>query len=549
MKIALAQVNPIIGDFTGNGNIIRDYAQKAKDLSCDLIIFPELAVCGYPPRDLLERKSFLKACQSTILALVQDIQGIGVILGFVDSTPDAPGKHLANGALLFEDGKILETVHKRLLPTYDVFDETRYFTPGAKAETFAYKGCNLGLTICEDAWNDGDFFPDQAYEWDPVKSLVEKGADLIINIAASPFYAGKRALRGDLMSHLAKKHGVPCVYVNQVGGNDHLLFDGASTAHNADGTKAARAREFEEDLVTFDTATNQGDVHPVCQSETESIAQALAMGVGDYVRKCGFSKAVVGLSGGIDSALTIAAAAEALGPENVLGVFMPSEYTSQQNYIDTQAIAHNLGCGYEVVPITPIFGSFLKSLDSFCDKDNPGVTEQNLQARTRGTILMAYSNKTGAMVLSTGNKSEVAVGYCTLYGDMCGGLSVISDLPKDMVYEVSRFYNREREIIPESILTKAPSAELKPDQTDQDDLPPYEVLDAILHAYIEDLKDPEEIVAMGYDSEMVRDVVRRVIRNEYKRRQAAPGLKMTSKAFGEGRRYPLAQRFKDQDGL
>ncbi|MBI9076587.1 MAG: NAD+ synthase [Desulfatibacillum sp.] len=548
MKIALAQINPIIGDFIGNGNKIRAFALRAKNLSCDLVIFPELSVCGYPPRDLLERKSFIRACQKATQSLVDDILGIGVILGFVDQLAEAPGKPIANGAMLFEDGKILEVVHKRLLPTYDVFDESRYFSPGAKAEPFAYKGHNIGLTICEDAWNDLDLFPVQAYDWDPVQTLAEKKADLLINIAASPFHAGKRAIRGNIMAHLAKKYHLPCVYVNQVGGNDHLLFDGTSTAHTPGGTLAALAGEFEEDLVTFDTSTGQGDIHPVCENEVESLARALVVGVGDYVRKCGFSKVVVGLSGGIDSALTLAAAAKALGPENTLGVFMPSEYTSQQNFTDTKELADNLGCGYEIVPIMPIFEAFLTSLSSFCDKENFGVTEQNIQARARGTILMAYSNKTGAMVLSTGNKSEVAVGYCTLYGDMSGGLSVISDLPKDMVYAVSRYFNREREIIPESILTKAPSAELRPDQKDQDDLPPYEILDPILHAYIEDLKDPEEIVDMGYDRDVVEDIVRRVVRNEYKRRQAAPGLKLTSKAFGEGRRYPVAQKFKDQDG-
>ena len=546
MKIALAQINPIIGDFQGNGSKIRDFAQKAKDLSCDLVIFPELSVCGYPPRDLLERKSFVRACQNAVQSLVDNIGGIGVILGFVDRVVGVPGKPIANAAMLFEDGRILEVVHKRLLPTYDVFDESRYFAQGTKAEPFRYKGRSLGLTICEDAWNDRDLFPEQLYEWDPVQTLAEKKADLIINIAASPFHAGKRAIRGNIMAHLSEKYHLPFVYVNQVGGNDHLVFDGASTVHTPGGTLAARAGEFEEDLVIFDTATGQGDIHPVCESEVESLARALTVGVGDYVRKCGFSKVVVGLSGGIDSALTLAVAAWALGPENTMGIFMPSEYTSQQNFTDTKELACNLGCGYEIIPIMPVYEAFLSSLSSFCDKNDFGVTEQNIQARTRGSILMAYSNKTGAMVLSTGNKSEVAVGYCTLYGDMNGGLSVISDLPKDMVYHVSRFFNKDREIIPESILTKAPSAELRPDQTDQDDLPPYEVLDPILHAYIEELKDPEEIIAMGYEPEMVRDIVRRVIRNEYKRRQAAPGLKLTSKAFGEGRRYPVAQRFKDQ---
>ncbi|WP_028313647.1 NAD+ synthase [Desulfatibacillum aliphaticivorans] len=547
MKIALAQINPIVGDFKGARSKIQEFAQKAKNLSCDLVIFPELSVCGYPPRDLLERKSFIRACQNTVQSLLDDIHDIGVILGFVDRVGGAPGKPIANAAMLFEDGNILEVVHKRLLPTYDVFDESRYFAPGGKAEPFMYKGMNIGLTICEDAWNDKDLFPEQLYDWDPVQDLADKKTDLIINIAASPFHAGKRAVRGNIMSHLAKKHRLSCVYVNQVGGNDHLIFDGASTVHTPGGDLAALAGEFEEDLVTFDTETGKGDIHPVCESEAESLAKALVTGVGDYVRKCGFSKVVVGLSGGIDSALTLAVAAEALGPENTYSIFMPSEYTSQQNYTDTKELADNLGCPYEIIPITPIFETFLSSL-SFCNKEDFGVTEQNIQARTRGSILMAFSNKTGAMVLSTGNKSEVAVGYCTLYGDMNGGLSVISDLPKELVYEVSRYFNKDREIIPESILTKAPSAELRPDQTDQDDLPPYEVLDPILHAYIEDLKDPEEIIAMGYEEKIVRDIVRRVVRNEYKRRQAAPGLKLTSKAFGEGRRYPVAQRFKDQDG-
>lgn len=546
MKIALAQINPIIGDFKGNIAKIVDFAEKAREKSCDLVVFPELAVCGYPPKDFLERNSFLQACQDSLEKIMKSVNGIAVILGTVEKIPESKGKSLGNAVLLFEDGNLLHKAHKRLLPTYDVFDETRYFAPGDSADVFSFKGLKLGLTVCEDAWNDQDFFPAQTYDWDPVQSLASAGANIIINIAASPFHEGKRDYRGRMMSHIAKKHGVHFIYVNQTGGADHVLFDGASSVHGPKGDLAARACEFEEDMIVYDAASGVGDMHSVSESNAEAVENALAMGVGDYVRKCGFSKVVVGLSGGIDSALTLAIAAKALGPENALAVFMPSDYTDSQNFTDTKELCKNLGCPYEVVPIAPVFERFLSSLSSFCDRERHGITEQNLQARIRGTILMAYSNNSGAMVLSTGNKSESAVGYCTLYGDMNGGLSVISDLPKALVYEVSRSINRNGEIIPASIIDKAPSAELKPDQKDQDDLPEYEVLDPILHAYLEEFKDPDEIVAMGYKPEVVNDIIRRVMRNEYKRRQAAPGLRITAKAFGEGRRYPVAQRFKDE---
>ncbi|MFP4476575.1 MAG: NAD+ synthase [Desulfatibacillaceae bacterium] len=543
MKIALVQLNTVIGDFTGNVAKLVEAANKARDMECDLAVASELALCGYPPRDLLERTDFIRACTRHFEDLVASVHGIGMVCGFVDASHEAPGELLNNAAALFEDGKVLHVAHKRLLPTYDVFDERRYFSPGEEAVAFPYKGRKLGLTVCEDAWNVPHFFPKPLYKWDPVEALVRNGADLVVNIAASPFHAGKRRLRQNLMAHIARTHGVQALYVNQVGGNDSLLFDGASTAHGPDGELLAQAGEFVEDLVCFDTETGRGELREVPESDVEAVYDALIMGVRDYFAKCGFTNAVVGLSGGIDSALTLCIAIESLGPKNLATIFMPSDYTSRDNFRDTQELADNLGVAYNVVPITSIYKAYLRELGG--SAKNPGVTEQNIQARIRGNILMAHSNRHGALVLSTGNKSELAVGYSTLYGDMAGGMSVISDVPKKMVYELCRHINREREIIPQNILDKAPSAELKPDQTDQDDLPPYDILDGILAAYVEDHKEPREIVEMGYDKDQVADVVRRIRNNEYKRRQAAPGLKITPKAFGEGRRYPIAHKYRE----
>jgi NAD+ synthetase len=543
MKIAIAQINPIIGDFRHNFEKITSFADRAKSLSCDLAVFSELVISGYPPRDLLEKRDFVDANLAWLDRLVSSVQGIGMICGFADRNPRDEGNPLYNSALLFEDGKKLHQTQKRLLPTYDVFDEARYFEPGTDFSVYAYKGRKIGLTVCEDVWNDKDIFQRRFYHLDPVSLLVQNGADLLLNVSASPYHVGKREFKWNMLASIAKKYKMPLVSANQTGGNDSVVFDGISTAFDPDGNMAARAKDFEEDLVIFDTETLKGDIHAVSDSDMASVLKALITGTRDYLRKCGFSKAVIGLSGGIDSALTAYIAAEALGRENVLTVFMPSRYTSRENYEDTQKLADNLCLKYKVIPIDDIFKAFLNVL-SPAFNDDPGITEQNIQARIRGTLLMGISNRDGSLLLSTGNKSELAVGYCTMYGDMNGGLAVISDVPKTMVYEISHFINREKELIPARIIEKAPSAELKPDQTDQDDLPPYNVLDSILKGYVEELKPPAELVKAGFDKNLVKDVVSRINRNEYKRHQAAPGLKVTSKAFGYGRRYPLAQRYE-----
>lgn len=543
MKIALAQINPTIGDFSLNTEKILAAAEKARRQPCDLVVFSELAISGYPPRDLLEKKGFVEDNLVYLRKLVQSVKGIGVICGFVDKNPSRAGNPLYNSAALFDNGTILHQAHKRLLPTYDVFDERRYFEPGREYSSFPYKDCRIGLTICEDIWNDREFFPRQLYSIDPVEMVVKEGANLLINIAASPYYAGKREFKREMFSEIAKKYGVPLLYVNQVGGNDSVLFDGISLAFDSKGKIVARARDFEEDMVIFDTNTQEGEIHPISQSDTESILSALIMGTRDYVWKCGFSRAIVGLSGGIDSALTACIAARALGKESVVAIFMPSQYTHEENFEDSKQLAVNLGIRLFQVPIEGILEHILEELSPLLNDVTTEVTGQNIQARIRQIILMALSNKFGYLLLSTGNKSEVAVGYCTLYGDMSGGLAVISDVPKTMVYKIARLINKEKEVIPERILQKAPSAELKPNQLDKDDLPPYEVLDGILKAYIEDNKAAEEIIGMGFETSVVKDIIRRVDRNEYKRQQAPPGLKVTTKSFGYGRRFPIAQRY------
>jgi NAD+ synthase (glutamine-hydrolysing) len=552
MKIAIAQINPIIGAFKYNFEKMKHFADQAIKLQCDLVVFSELVITGYPPRDLLERRDFVDANLACLEQLLSAIRGIGVICGFVDKNPAGKGKPLYNAAILFEDGNIIHKVRKELLPTYDIFDERRYFEPGRKNLPCLYKGHNIGLTICEDAWNDKDLFQKRIYAHDPVAKTVQAGADLVINIAASPYYLGHDAFRQNMFTFMAKKYRVPIIFANQVGGNDSILFDGSSSVFGKNGKVTVRASDFAEDVLSFDSKTLQADkdsIRNISQSDTESILKALVMGTHNYVTKCGFSKVVIGLSGGIDSALTACIATKALGHENVSVVFMPSPYTSKENFEDTQALAANLGVVLTTIPIEGMFREFLQYLSPAFKDIAPDITEQNIQARIRGTILMALSNKHGALVLSTGNKSELAVGYCTLYGDMTGGLAVISDIPKTMVYDLAHFINQEKELIPQRIITKAPSAELKPDQMDQDDLPPYDILDAILKEYIEEVKGIEEMVQMGFDRMVVEDVIFRVDRNEYKRHQAAPGLKVTSKAFGYGRRYPLAQRYTGKSQL
>jgi NAD+ synthase (glutamine-hydrolysing) len=543
MKIALIQLNPLIGDFRRQFERIVHACEQAKSKGCDLALCPELALCGYPPRDLLERKDFVDANRNCLEKLMRTVQGIGVICGLVDTNPDATGNFLYNSAVLFENGRVLHQVNKQLLPTYDVFDERRHFEPGQPSHPFAYKGLRIGLTICEDAWNDKDVFKRRRYARDPVTQLTQDGVDLLINISASPFHQGKRKFRDGMLSGLARKHKVPLVFVNQVGGNDHILFDGASAVFDTDGGVVARCADFREDEIVFDAAIGQGDLHAVSESDPQAVLQALIMGTRDYVVKCGYRKAVVGLSGGVDSALTLYIAAHALGSDNVAALFMPSRHTSRDNYEDTRQLVENLGVAYSVIPIDRVYDDFVHLL--LPDGPSPlvSLTEQNIQARARGTLLMGVSNRDGCLVLSTGNKSELAVGYCTLYGDMNGGLAVISDVYKTMVYDICRLINATAVVIPPRILEKAPSAELKPNQTDQDDLPPYEMIDAILKGYIEEGCSADELIASGQDRRMVEDIISRIDKNEYKRQQAPPGLKVTAKAFGEGRRYPIAKRF------
>jgi NAD+ synthetase len=542
MKIALAQFNPTIGDFEGNSARIIDLAREAKSRGAELAVFSELCLCGYPPQDLVERPSFAERNQMELGRLAAVIP-LPSIVGYVGKAMDDTGKPVANSAALIAGGRILFEQRKMLLPTYDVFDETRYFQPAHTQHIFPLSEETLGITICEDCWNDPNFWPQRLYKKDPVAELVGKGSTVLLNLSSSPYTLEKRELRHDMLRAIAVKHRRPVVYVNQVGGNDSLIFDGSSVAFMPDGRVAALAKSFEEDLVLVDTATGAGDIREQPATEIESILRALVLGTRDYVRKCGFRKVVVGLSGGIDSALVATIASEALEPANVLGVGMPGPYSSEGSLRDARQVAKNLGIEFLVLPIGNTFDCYRKTLAATFEGLPEDVTEENLQARIRGNLLMALSNKSGSLVLSTGNKSEVAVGYCTLYGDMAGGLAVISDVPKTMVYELAKFANREREVIPGETLAKAPSAELRPNQTDQDTLPPYEVLDRILKAYVEDLLTPSEIAdQFGYSLDLVRSVARRVDQNEYKRKQAPPGLKVTSKAFSVGRRFPLAQK-------
>jgi NAD+ synthase (glutamine-hydrolysing) len=543
MKIALAQFNPTVGDFEGNRARILAMAREAKTGGAELAVFSELCVCGYPPQDLIERPSFVARNQQELVCLAKEIP-LHSIVGFVGKAQDDTGKPVANSAALIAPGKILFEQRKMLLPTYDVFDETRYFQPAHTQYPFPIGSETLGITICEDSWNDKSFWPERLYARDPVAELVAKGSTVILNLSSSPYTLGKRGLRQDMLGAVAKERGVPVVYVNQVGGNDSLIFDGSSMAFAPDGRVAARAKSFDEDLIFFDSATGNGDMRPSMDDEFEAAYQALVLGTRDYMRKCGFRKVVIGLSGGIDSALVAALATAAVGKENVLGVSMPGPYSSAGSVRDAKQLAVNLGIELITLPITETFESYQRALAGTFAGRGEDVTEENIQARIRGNLLMALSNKFGSLVLSTGNKSELAVGYCTLYGDMAGGLGVISDVPKTMVYDLARFINRTKEIIPQATMTKPPSAELRPNQKDSDTLQPYEDLDRILKAYVEDLQSPEQIAEECLlPLDMVRSVALQVDRSEYKRKQAAPGLKLTSKAFSVGRRFPLAQKF------
>jgi len=546
MKIALAQFNPTVGDFDGNSSRILNLAEQAKRLGADLAVFSELCICGYLPLDLLERPAFIQRNLDTLsrVAAQMPLPAIVGYAGRVNPDLQRAGKSIANKAALIHEGRIVFEQSKMLLPTYDVFDESRYFQPGDKQYVYGLGQEQLGITICEDVWNDKTFWASPMYARDPVSELISRGTSVLINISASPFTMDKRFLRLGMLRSIALHHKRPVIYVNQVGGNDSLIFDGASVAFTPTGKIAAQAKAFDDDLVLFDTVTGQGDVHDQPSDELAYAHQALVIGTRDYVRKCKFSKAIVGLSGGVDSAVVAAIAVAALGTANVLGVSMPGPFSSEGSKTDAQALARNLNIEFLTIPIGQVFEAYKHALEpAFADRP-PDTTEENIQARIRGNYLMALSNKFGSMVLSTGNKSENAVGYCTLYGDMAGGLGVISDVPKLMVYELANYINREREVIPRSTIDKAPSAELRPDQKDTDSLPPYDVLDRILKAYIEEVMCPEEIaIETGIGLKLVRDIASVVDRNEYKRKQAAPGLKITSRAFGFGRPFPIAQRF------
>ena len=543
MKIALGQINPTVGDFKGNAAKIISFARKAQEAGAGLILFPELSVCGYPPRDLVERASFVAHNREAVERIAAETRGIAVVCGLVTPAQAETGKSVMNSAALLKDGKLAFLQSKMLLPTYDVFDEMRNFTPATSQALFPLCGKQMALTICEDAWNDKHFWNRRLYTFDPVEALVQAGGNLVLNISASPFWQGKREFRRDMLSSIARGQKVPVAMVNQVGGNDSLVFDGSSLVLNSAGEVIAQGKSFEEDIVYFNSDRLTGEIHNQVEGDDASVYAALVLGTRDYVRKCGFQKVIIGLSGGIDSALTAVIAADALGAENVIGVGMPGPYSSGGSIDDALALARNLDIRFELLPIGEVFDSYRKTLKEVFAASKEDLTEENIQSRTRGTLLMALSNKFGALVLSTGNKSEIGVGYCTLYGDMVGGLAVISDVPKTMVYQLSHYVNSRRAVIPQASLEKPPSAELRPDQKDSDTLPPYDVLDAILEDYVEESRGVEEIAARRkFDVNLVQRVIRMVERTEYKRQQAAPGLKISAKAFGYGRRFPIAAK-------
>lgn len=535
MKLALAQINPTIGDFEGNVRQIVDHVARAEAQSADLLCFSEMVLTGYPPRDLLENPEFVERAGRALADVLRAVKGpTAVCLGTVLPNTSGSGLPLHNSAVIIEKGKIVFTQHKTLLPNYDVFDEQRHFEP-AQANAVWHRGDErIGVSICEDLW----FYEKGRYHHDPIAALAKHKPTLVLNLSASPFELGKEAVRLKLLQRAAKECGAPVAFVNQVGGNDELIFDGGSMVVTPDGLICTRLKKFEEDMQLV--TKQESSASP--QNDISDVHRALVLGLRDYVRKCGFQKVVVGLSGGIDSSLVAAIAVEALGRDAVTGISMPSYYSSKGSVADALALATNLGIEFELTPIEKIYDAF-RELEAKAPASPPSLADENIQARIRGTILMAHSNRTGALVLSTGNKSELAVGYCTLYGDMAGGLNILADVPKMMVYELARYINDKNNMIPDEVFTKAPSAELRPNQTDQDSLPPYEILDAILLAYIEQHLSESDIIKKGFDAAVVKDVIRRITGNEYKRRQAAPGLKITSKAFGMGRRLPIAWKW------
>ena len=543
MIIALAQINTTIADFQGNAEKIIKISNLAKKSGAELCIFPEQCIPGYPAHDLLERSQFINQNLATLDNIVKSVSGIGIIVGFAERHEEEFGKGLYNSAALIDNGSIISVHRKSLLPTYDVFDESRYFDPAPSVNVVKFHGQPIGITICEDVWNDPDFWKHRMYEINPGRELVKAGANLIINIAASPFTLFKRHLRKKMFTAFSANHKIAFCFVNSVGGNDDLVFDGASMAFNSRGEILSQGFEFKEDLVIFDT-DGESIEHKPAADDNDAAIEALVLGTRDYARKCGFKKGLVGLSGGIDSALVAVIGTRAFGSQNMEALLMPSQYSSKGSIEDSEKLAKNLGIKYRIKPISSLMDAYFKSIPDILCIDNPDAAEENIQARIRGNLLMALSNKNGHLLLTTGNKSELATGYCTLYGDMAGGLAVISDVPKSMVYELCRTINRDSEIIPDSILTKPPSAELRPNQLDSDSLPPYDILDKILEKHIVEGLDHPALVKEGFDADLADKILTLVRLSEYKRRQAPPGIKLTSKAFGFGRRIPLAQHWR-----
>jgi len=545
MKVFLAQINTTVGAVEENARKVREWTARARNAGADLVVFPELTLTGYPPRDLLEFPSFVEKNLAALEDLRDLPEDIGVVVGFVARQQVGEGKGLHNSAALLAGGRIVSVHHKTLLPTYDVFDEGRYFDPAPRVHPVEFGGRRVGISICEDVWNDKLYWRRRIYPVDPIEKLGEQGLDLLINIAASPFALGKRRIKQGMFAQIARRYGVPLVHVNLVGGNDSLVFDGRSNVFDAEGRIVAQLADFREDGALVDLESPSGPMREVTATDEAEVREALILGIRDYLGKCGFQRAVIGLSGGIDSALTATLAASALGPDNVLGVSMPSRYSSQGSLDDARALAENLGIAYRVVPIETIYSACLEVMPELEGEQGPKLAAENVQARIRGLILMAISNNEGRLVLATGNKSELATGYCTLYGDMVGGLAPLGDVPKTLVYRLARHINETagRELIPRSTIEKPPSAELRPGQKDTDSLPPYDLLDPVVSAYIEEHISAEEIVERGFDREMVEGIIRRINRNEYKRLQAPPVLKVTSKAFGYGRRMPIAARY------
>jgi NAD+ synthetase len=554
MIIGLLQLNSTVGDFAANRQKLLAGCEKAVALGAEFVLAPELFLCGYPPRDLLLRADFVGASLAALAETAKSIGAIPLCVGYVDQNPERPGRALLNAAAVLQNGKIIWRTAKCLLPTYDVFDEDRYFEPAKTIAPFEFNGHKLGITICEDIWNDEDFWPERLYRRDPVKELIAQGAEIILNLSASPWHDGKEKMRLEMLRRVARDERMPLVQVNLVGANDELIFDGHSVALDSRGEVIATGKGFAEEIFVADLKAGGASVPesrlvgslapPKFPPREQQLFSALSLGIRDYVHKCGFKSAIVGLSGGIDSALVAVLAADALGADKVLGVSMPARYSSEGSLSDAKALAKNLGIRYEVLPIEPVFKSVEKQLGKVFAGTKPNEAEENVQSRLRGVTLMALSNKFGALVLTTGNKSEMAVGYCTLYGDMCGALAPLADVFKTDIYKIARWVNRDREIIPAASISKPPSAELRPNQTDQDSLPTYETLDQILDAYIVQNLSREEIIRRGFDAATVSDLLNKINFSEYKRRQAAPGLKVSPRAFGTGRRIPIAQKFR-----